>query len=124
MRLTTCCAMQSKPCQEETREALVLARRSAARRDRLHPRSAALAACDDTHISEAACNMDTTEVLPRKPLKWLCWHTRVAAVILGFLAIASPAHADTTSGRLAYERGDYQRAMEEWQAAADHNDPE
>jgi tetratricopeptide (TPR) repeat protein len=68
--------------------------------------------------------MDTTEVLPRKPLRWLCWHTRVAAVIMGFLAIASPAHADTTSGRLAYERGDYQRAMEEWQAAADHNDPE
>jgi hypothetical protein len=43
---------------------------------------------------------------------------------VGLLAFASPTHADPTSGRQAYERGDYQRAMQEWQAAADHNDPE
>src|SRR5438093_1091821 len=53
-----------------------------------------------------------------------CRHISVAAAILGSLAIASTARADATSGRQAYERGDYQRAMEEWQAAADHNDPE
>jgi hypothetical protein len=68
--------------------------------------------------------MDSTEVLPQKPRQRLCWRTRVAAGVVGLLAIALPARADTTSGRLAYERGDYRRAMEEWQAAADHNDPE
>jgi len=68
--------------------------------------------------------MDSTEFLPQKPYQRLCWRTRVAAGVLGLLAIASSAHADTTSGRQANERGDYQRAMEEWQAAADHNDPE
>jgi Sel1 repeat len=47
----------------------------------------------------------------------------VAAVFCLFL-VPVPAHADAAAGRQAYEKGDYRRAMAEWQAAADHNDPE
>ena len=36
----------------------------------------------------------------------------------------SPARPDAAAGRDAYEKGDYKRAMVEWQAAADHNDPD
>ena len=35
----------------------------------------------------------------------------------------SPARPDTAAGRDAYDKGDYKRAMAEWQAGADHNDP-
>jgi Sel1 repeat len=68
--------------------------------------------------------MAAKRILFREPRPWFCRHVNVAAGILGLLAIASTARADATSGREAYERGDYQRAMEEWQAAADRNDPE
>ena len=37
---------------------------------------------------------------------------------------SSPTRADAVAGREAYEKGDYKRAMVEWQAAADHKDPE
>src|SRR5262249_9651741 len=68
--------------------------------------------------------MAVTEVIPRKSHRRSCRRATVTAGVIGLFAIASPAHADAASGRQAYERGDYQRAMEEWQAAADHNDPE
>jgi hypothetical protein len=47
----------------------------------------------------------------------------VALLWLATLAPA-PAHADAAGGRAAFERGDYKAAMTEWQAAADHNDPD
>src|SRR5208282_6702293 len=37
---------------------------------------------------------------------------------------SSPTRADAVAGREAYEKGDFKQAMVEWQAAADHNDPE
>lgn len=40
------------------------------------------------------------------------------------LATASPARPDAAAGREAYEKGDYKRAMAEWQSAADRNDPD
>jgi hypothetical protein len=40
------------------------------------------------------------------------------------LATASPARPDAAAGRKAYEKGDYKRAMAEWQSAADRNDPD
>jgi hypothetical protein len=36
----------------------------------------------------------------------------------------SPARSDVAAGRNAYEKGDYKRAIAEWQAGADHNDPD
>lgn len=40
-------------------------------------------------------------------------------------AVATPvAHGDAAAGRAAYEKGDYARAMSEWQSAADHGDAE
>jgi hypothetical protein len=44
-----------------------------------------------------------------------------------FLLVAggsSAARADAAAGRSAFEKGDFARAMTEWQAAADHGDPE
>jgi hypothetical protein len=47
----------------------------------------------------------------------------LAASIL--IAIGSPsAHADAAAGRRAYDKGEYRRAMVEWQTAADHGDPD
>src|SRR5215471_8223927 len=48
----------------------------------------------------------------------------VSLAFLWMLAMASPARSDAAAGREAYEKGDYKRAMVEWQAAADHNDPD
>src|SRR5215471_16793372 len=48
----------------------------------------------------------------------------IGLAFLWMLAMASPARPDAAAGREAYEKGDYKRAMAEWQAAADHNDPD
>ncbi len=45
----------------------------------------------------------------------------IAALLLT-VSVASPARADAASGRRAYDKGDYTRAMMEWQDAADHGD--
>jgi hypothetical protein len=44
--------------------------------------------------------------------------------VLLLIATSLPARPDAAAGREAYEKGDYKRAMVEWQAAADHDDPE
>jgi len=45
------------------------------------------------------------------------------AAVLWLVAFApSPAQADAAAGRAAYERGDYNTAMAEWQSAADRKD--
>src|SRR6516164_10902473 len=48
----------------------------------------------------------------------------VSLAFLWMVAMASPARPDAAAGREAYEKGDYKRAMAEWQAAADRNDPD
>jgi hypothetical protein len=48
----------------------------------------------------------------------------MATTFFLLVATSSPARPDATAGREAYEKGDYRRAMMEWQAAADHNDPD
>jgi hypothetical protein len=51
----------------------------------------------------------------------------LAGAALAFLCVAAAthvAHSDTAAGRAAYEKGDYARAMSEWQSAADHGDAE
>src|SRR5215468_4828789 len=48
----------------------------------------------------------------------------IGLAFLWMLAMASPVRPDAAAGREAYEKGDYKRAMAEWQAAADHNDPD
>jgi hypothetical protein len=47
-----------------------------------------------------------------------------ASTILWLAAIASPARPDAAAGREAYEKGDYRRAMAEWQAGADRKEPD
>jgi len=48
----------------------------------------------------------------------------VAGAIVCGLVTAAPfsARGDAAAGRAAYEKGDYPRAMSEWQPAADHGD--
>ena len=48
----------------------------------------------------------------------------MSVAFLLLVAIASPARADTAAGREAFDKGDYNRAMVEWQSAADRNDPD
>jgi len=48
----------------------------------------------------------------------------MSVAFLLVVAIASPARPDAAAGRAAYEKGDYKRAMAEWQSAADRNDPD
>ena len=43
---------------------------------------------------------------------------------LWLAATAPPARPDAAAGREAYEKGDYKRAMVEWQAGADRHEPE
>ena len=48
-----------------------------------------------------------------------------AALACMSVAAAAPlAYGDATTGRAAYEKGDYARAMSEWQSAADRGDAE
>jgi hypothetical protein len=47
-----------------------------------------------------------------------------ALACLCFAAAAPLAHGDAAAGRAAYEKGDYARAMSEWQSAADRGDAE
>src|SRR5215472_2858978 len=56
-----------------------------------------------------------------------CASTTIKAVLAVFLSLVVPAvsaKADAAAGRSAFEKGDYSRAMAEWQAAADHGDPD
>ncbi|HEY3909072.1 MAG TPA: hypothetical protein VGM07_04185 [Stellaceae bacterium] len=46
------------------------------------------------------------------------------ATLLPIIAISSPADADAAAGRRAYDKGEYDRAMTEWQDGADHGDPD
>jgi hypothetical protein len=48
----------------------------------------------------------------------------MSVAFLLLVATASPARPDAAAGREAYEKGDYKRAMAEWQSAADRNDPD
>ena len=52
--------------------------------------------------------------------------TRILAVVLALLLTASltAAHADVGAGQQAFDKGDYARAMSEWQSAADKGDAE
>jgi Sel1 repeat-containing protein len=65
--------------------------------------------------------MDGLRVRPRR-LRSRLGLPAIAALWL--LAVSVPAYADAAAGRRAYEEGNYGRAMAEWQAAADKNDPE
>src|SRR5208337_1817218 len=47
-----------------------------------------------------------------------------AIVAFLWLVVDSSPTRAAAAGREAYEKGDYKRAMVEWQAAADHKDPE
>ncbi len=52
---------------------------------------------------------------------------RTGWATVGFLWLvvaSSPARPDAAAGREAYQKGDYNRAMAEWQAGADRNDSE
>ncbi len=48
----------------------------------------------------------------------------MSVAFLLLVATASPARPDAAAGREAYEKGDYKRAMAEWQSAADRNEPD
>jgi hypothetical protein len=48
----------------------------------------------------------------------------ISIAVLLLAATASPARPDAAAGREAFEKGDYKRAMAEWQSAADRNDPD
>jgi tetratricopeptide (TPR) repeat protein len=48
----------------------------------------------------------------------------MSLAFLLLVATASPARPDAAAGREAYEKGDYKRAMAEWQSAADRTDPD
>ena len=56
---------------------------------------------------------------PDRPLAWL-----LAALLGLFLASSVPAYADVAAGQQAFDKGDYARAMSEWQSAADKGDAE
>src|SRR5437899_7071910 len=62
-----------------------------------------------------------SERLKRKFSRGAGWAT---VALLMLVVASSPARPDAAAGREAYEKGDYRRAMVEWQAAADRNDPE
>lgn len=48
---------------------------------------------------------------------------RLAVCATGLcLWLAAPAQADAAAGRTAFDKGDYTRAMDEWQSAADRGD--
>ncbi len=49
---------------------------------------------------------------------------RCLVMFLLLCVIARPAAADAVAGRAAFEKGDYARAMTEWQPAADRGDSE
>jgi hypothetical protein len=49
---------------------------------------------------------------------------RAVILCLGLFGVAQPLHADPAAGREAFEKGDYARAMSEWQSSADHGDPD
>jgi Sel1 repeat len=58
-------------------------------------------------------------------LRRTCFGAAWAGIaVLSLIATAAPAWSDAAAGREAYEKGDYKRAMAEWQAAADHDDPD
>ena len=48
----------------------------------------------------------------------------ISVAVLWLAATASPARPDAAAGREAFEKGDYKRAMAEWQSAANRNDPD
>jgi len=61
----------------------------------------------------------------RDVLRRPAWLATGAALVLLWLALgAAPAWGDAAAGRAAYDRGDYARALEDWQSAANRGDPD